>query len=212
MSDLPSVAEREVRSSAHYNRFPYDVGVDGGQVYVETGGPLGQFLKEISGGVVLDVGCGPGNILPQLGRQATLAIGIDASEVSLRLARDRPEGLPVRVLLADAHQLPFADASADAVLASGSLHHTGYAAKGFAELYRVLAPGGVAYISLVPRAELLSTALSNVWRACPTERARGSYRPDREPILASTGLCRVFCGRTCGCAPESRAAVVSPAC
>jgi SAM-dependent methyltransferase len=36
----------------------------------------------------------------------------------------------------------------DVVLASGSLHHTGDARRGFLELERVLAPGGIAYISL----------------------------------------------------------------
>jgi SAM-dependent methyltransferase len=54
----------------------------------------------------------------------------------------------VNVVLGDALRLPILDASIDVVLASGSLHHTGDARKGIFEVERVLAPGGVAYISL----------------------------------------------------------------
>jgi SAM-dependent methyltransferase len=135
-------------SSGHYDRYPYEVGVDGGEVYLSTTSPLGRFLAEVSGGVALDVGCGPGNILPALASRVDLAVGIDASEVSVGLARERCAGLPARLMVGDALHLPVGDASADVVLASGSLHHTGNAQRGFRELARVLAPGGRAYLSL----------------------------------------------------------------
>jgi SAM-dependent methyltransferase len=135
-------------SASHYDRYPYEVGVGGGDVYVSTKSALGRFLSTLSGGVALDIGCGPGNILPALASRVSFAVGIDASAVSARLAGERCAALPARVVLGDALTLPVADATADVVLASGSLHHTGNAHGGFLELERVLAPGGRAYISL----------------------------------------------------------------
>ena len=135
-------------SSLHYDRYPYDVGVGGGEVYVSTGSAFGRFLSRVSSGVALDIGCGPGNMLPAVASRAAFAIGIDASAASVQLAQQRCADLAAYVLRADALQLPIADASVDIVVALGSLHHTGDARRGFFELERVLVPGGVAFVSL----------------------------------------------------------------
>jgi SAM-dependent methyltransferase len=124
------------------------VGVGGGEVYLSTASPLGRFLSDVSGGVALDVGCGPGNILPALAARVDFAMGIDASRISVELARQRCVALRARVVLGDALHLPVGDASMDVVLASGILHHTGCARGGFRELARVLARGGRTYVSL----------------------------------------------------------------
>jgi SAM-dependent methyltransferase len=135
-------------STLHYDRYPYEVGIQGGDVYLSTGGPLGRFLSSKSSGVALDIGCGPGNILPLLARRSAFAIGVDASRISVRLAQQRCEGLPARVVHGNALRLPIADGSIDYALAAGSLHHTGDARGGFRELGRVLAPVSTAYVSL----------------------------------------------------------------
>lgn len=144
----PNTRPRTSASALHYDQHPYDVGVDGGQVYLSPESALGRFLASVSGGVALDVGCGPGHLLPLLTSRAARTIGVDASEVSLRMARSRCTDAAVRVLRADARALPAADASIHVVLASGCLHHTGDARAAFMELARVLVDGGSAFVSL----------------------------------------------------------------
>jgi SAM-dependent methyltransferase len=46
----------------------------------------------------------------------------------------------------DVASLPFADSDFDAVVSTFSLHHWPSPAEGLAEIYRVLRPGGVAFI------------------------------------------------------------------
>jgi SAM-dependent methyltransferase len=53
--------------------------------------------------VVVDVGCGPGNLLKTLGGHPAVLIGIDVAAAGLKLACE----LGYVPLLADAHDLPF---------------------------------------------------------------------------------------------------------
>lgn len=85
---------------------------------------------------VLELGCGTGRLLARVG--APVRIGVDLSPAMLRVARRR--GLAV--VLADAHGLPFAAGSFDAILAGkGTFRYLDYE-RAFAECARVLAPGG----------------------------------------------------------------------
>jgi SAM-dependent methyltransferase len=137
----------------HYDQFPYDVGVDDSEVYARPDTPLGGFLASLRGGSVLDVGCGPGNALVALARRAGRAVGVDVSERTLSLARERlrAAACAAEVQQGDALALPFPDASFDHVVAAGSLHHTGDAARGFRELVRVLKPGGSGFVAVYAR-------------------------------------------------------------
>jgi SAM-dependent methyltransferase len=87
-------------------------------------------------GRVLELGCGTGRLLA--GIDAPVRIGVDISPGMLRHARRR--GLAVAI--ADAHALPFAGASFDAVLAAKGLFRYLDAERAFRECARVLAPGG----------------------------------------------------------------------
>lgn len=177
-------ASTQAPTSSHYDRYPYEVGVGGGDVYLSTGSALGRFLSGVSGGVALDIGCGPGNILPALASRVDYAVGIDASAVSARLARQRCESLPAGVVLGDALHLPMRDASADVVLASGSLHHTGDARAGFRELARVLAPAGRAYVSLYRAGSYYAMLYGSVGRlARSSARSRVADRLVNRAIL-----------------------------
>jgi len=102
------------------------------------GGPIGQlvageqarviadFVGEIAGRTILDVGTGTGRAALQMARGGALVTGIDASEEMLTVARARAneEHLAVRFAAGDAHKLEFPDRSFDVVISLRVLMHT----------------------------------------------------------------------------------------
>ncbi len=89
--------------------------------------------------VVVDVGCGPGNLFAELGGKPAALIGVDVARGSLEWAQ-RIGYLP---LLADAHTLPLKSGFADIVALNGTLHHCDDMPQVLAESARLLKPGGV---------------------------------------------------------------------
>src|SRR5437763_5928311 len=104
---------------------------------------------------ILDVGCGTGAILKQLGNPEK-NVGIDLAPEAILFCRQR--GLN-NVRQGDICALPFADASFDAVICSSVLYHQWVSDVEGAvrEMYRVLRPGGVLLIN-VPAFPLLHSA------------------------------------------------------
>ena len=97
-------------------------------------------LKE--GATILDVGCGTGQDAQDLARAVGArgrVVGIDSSETMLEVARTRVADMqiPVEYVLADATQLPFADASFDGCQASRVLGHLREPSQALAEMVRV---------------------------------------------------------------------------
>ena len=99
---------------------------------------------------ILEVGCGPGRLwranqdrIPP-GWQITLG---DLSTGMLAEARAdlADAGRPFNFEHIDAQDLPFADASFDAVIANQMLYHVPDRRKALAEFHRVLKPGGALY-------------------------------------------------------------------
>lgn len=93
-------------------------------------------------GTVLDIGCGNGKFVSRLHRDRPdlQVIGMDIS-AGILADVERP------VLVADAQALPFADSSADAVLALHMLYHITDIGATIKDLARVLKPGGVLIAS-----------------------------------------------------------------
>jgi arsenite methyltransferase len=102
---------------------------------------------------VLDVGCGAGLDVLAAARAVGadgLAAGVDLSPEMLAVARDaaRAAGLAnVRFEVASAEALPFDDASFDQIVSNGALNLVIDKRRAFAELARVLRPGGVLAIA-----------------------------------------------------------------
>lgn len=99
---------------------------------------------------VLEIGCGLGLDLAQYARHGARVVGVELSEASLELARQCfvAYALPGVFLVADAENLPFAEATFDLVYAHGVLHHTPHTEKAIAEIHRVLRPGGRTLVML----------------------------------------------------------------
>lgn len=94
-----------------------------------------------SGKTILDLGCGSGVFTDILQRRGLVATGIDISPGMIAMAlRNYPQS---KFLVGDVENLPFPDASQDAVLLSGILHHFEDRRKFLSEVRRVLKPGGV---------------------------------------------------------------------
>lgn len=94
---------------------------------------------------ILDLGCGPGNMLRRLRRWGTV-VGTDFSLDALAFARTKGVS---RVLSCDSIALPFASASFDCVIALDMLEHVEDDVGTMREIRRVLRPDGV-FLFTVP--------------------------------------------------------------
>ena len=128
-----SDASRNHYSYSHYANRDVAEGFDA----LRFGGPIGRYLLEcqqtlllealapVKGRSVIDVGTGTGRAAIGLAEAGAAVIGVDASAEMLRVARAKAAGAAVvlPVGLADAHALPFASGSVDAVVCLRLLMH-----------------------------------------------------------------------------------------
>jgi ubiquinone/menaquinone biosynthesis C-methylase UbiE len=101
---------------------------------------------------VLDVGCGPGDLLREMARHLSVTgqqqgvwdmlVGLDFSPGMAAQAVAQAAGLPVHFFVGDAQTLPFSDATFDVVMARHMLYHVPDIDQAVAEAARVLRDGG----------------------------------------------------------------------
>jgi demethylmenaquinone methyltransferase/2-methoxy-6-polyprenyl-1,4-benzoquinol methylase len=108
------------------------------------------------GSDALDVCCGTGDLALELRRRIGpdgRVVGCDFSEPMLELARRKSGelGLPVEFGWADALELPYGDASFDAVTIGFGARNLADLPRGLAEMGRVLRPGGRLVILEITR-------------------------------------------------------------
>jgi SAM-dependent methyltransferase len=89
--------------------------------------------------IVIDIGCGPGNLYAAVGGSPRSILGVDISHGALVHAQQ----LGYTPLLADAHDLPLRDGCADIVTLNAVLHHCDDMATVLAEAARLVRPGGL---------------------------------------------------------------------
>ena len=99
-------------------------------------------------GDVLDAGMGGGVLLAELDRRGWDVSGIDLAPAMVARAQERLPHAREKLVEAAIEELPFADASFDAVVATGVLEYTApHRDRSVGELVRVLRPGGVLVAS-----------------------------------------------------------------
>ena len=131
----------------------------------------------IVNGAALDIGCGPGRMTTMLAEMTDLDVtGLDIEPEAVEIGRGHASdaGLSARLhfVAADAHSLPFADESFDLVISRGTLPFLRDQAKVMREVYRVLRPGGVAFLG------------GGMGRYTPREQARALYPKGVAPQTA----------------------------
>lgn len=104
------------------------------------------------GGAVLDLGCGTGKLTERF----ESGVGLDVSAAMLHGARGRI-GQRVSLIQGSAFDLPFHDASFDAVVSAFVLRNLADLDRVFTEIFRVVRPGGgIALVDITgPRSRVL---------------------------------------------------------
>ncbi|QCH23004.1 class I SAM-dependent methyltransferase [Mycobacteroides salmoniphilum] len=137
-------------------------------------------LREHNGQRIVDIACGTGILASRIQAELSPAsvFGVDMSDGMLAKATAR--STEVQWKKAPAEQLPFGDATLDAVVTTSAFHFFDQPAA-LAEFYRVLAPGGLASVATI----------------CPKERrwlgrGTGERRPAHFPTAGE--MERLFSG------------------
>lgn len=138
-----------------------------------------QLMQLAPGLRVLDIACGRGEVPAFVRNAGGWSVGLDFSRDVLAIARElrdtggAPQGA-MHLVEGDAARLPFADGSFDRVAMLDIVEHLtpGQLAAMFADVRRVLAPGGYAVIHTLPNRwvyELAYPAVRWLWRGLPRQ-------------------------------------------
>lgn len=102
--------------------------------------PILNSFNDLEGKRLLDVACGTGHLVGAAAKRGAISSGIDFAEPMIAVAWANYPNQAFRV--ADASELPYEDASFDAVTCSFGLSHMEYPQTAVEEAFRVLKPGG----------------------------------------------------------------------
>jgi len=158
------------------------------QVVAKARRAFGEPLPSL--GRALEIGAGTGYFSLNLLRAGLIEelTCTDLSPGMLRALRRnaRALSLTVRTRSCSAESLPFADRSFDSVIGHAVLHHLPHLEVAFAELFRVVRPGGTIFFAGEPSAvgdriatvpKRLGATLAPVWRRLLGARARNGHGP-----------------------------------
>ncbi|MFC1708568.1 class I SAM-dependent methyltransferase [Candidatus Omnitrophota bacterium] len=161
-------------------------------------------LGNFQSGLAVDLGSGLGDLAIAVAkRYPQLEVkGIDISQKAINEAtnRARNENLAnVDFQLANMHNLIFEDSSVDLIVSHGSIHHLKDVSKVLSEIYRVLKPDALAYLTDLRR-DAPQDIVKEVAASLSENQAKGfmnsieaSYIPEElRDILVNLGI-RDFC-------------------
>jgi ubiquinone/menaquinone biosynthesis C-methylase UbiE len=135
-------------------------------------------------GRLLEVGCGPAVMTPELLAMGFEVQGIDVSSEMVRRAGQRMAGHPLekrcRFALGDVERLQYPSNTFNAVVCMGVLEYLPRYGRALAEMCRVLVPGGIVVLTLPNRASAYHVAASGYAAVRSIERKlRGRAAPER---------------------------------
>ena len=153
---------------------------------------LRRTIGEGSFGIAAELCCGHGEAMSLFDARMTRGIGLDISPQMLRLARSDHRAEHLCFVQGDATALPLASASFDTVFMLGGIHHVPDRRQLFAEVARILKPGG-RFIFREPVSDfwLWRFLRSIVYRLSPTldhENERPLRLSETAPPLNAAGL------------------------
>jgi SAM-dependent methyltransferase len=151
-----------------------------------------EMLELGDGDTVLDVACGPGNFTRAFAEEVPdgLVVGLDASRPMLARAVEETDAANVEYVRGDASDLPFRDATFDAVCCFAALYLIEDPYGALDEIVRVLKPGGrVALLASVNRGVLPAAVSNAAVRTMAGVRVFG--RNDLTDALRERGMDRV---------------------
>jgi len=146
-----------------------------------------RWLVDGAAGAVVDVGCGTGRNLP-LYRPGVRLVGVDVSAEALARARRRRPDVPL--VQADAQALPFRAAAFDTVVSGLVFCSVPDAARGLAEVKRVLRPDGtLRMLEHVRATGGLKARVQDRWQPLWTRITGGCHwNRDTESTVARAGF------------------------
>ena len=169
---------RSLKASSH----PYDViGHEWDRLRQRPREEWNAFLPFVAHGArVLDAGCGNGRLYDFLNGRDVRYTGVDSSEVMIKIAKARSQKSEVggqtsdpRFLICDIQSLPFSDESFDVVFCCAVLHHLETPAErlhALTECYRVLAVGGMLFLTNWNLLAVSSMLRQKLWHPAPLVR------------------------------------------
>ena len=113
---------------------------------------VNEHLVPLQGKRVLEIACGRGGFATVLDSRGARVFGVDFSAGALRIARQKAlhgNGSARRISFfqADAHRLPFADATFDFIVSCETVEHLTDPSLALGEMARVCRPGGLLYLT-----------------------------------------------------------------
>lgn len=142
-------------------------------------------------GFCIDAGCGPGHLALALASVSGFQIdALDSSNDMLACAekniRDAGMSGRIRTVHSDVHTLPYDDGSVDLVASRGSVFFWDEPARVFAEIYRVLRPGGRSFVGGGFGTPALKAAITAKMRERDPEwekKVKGNMGPEKDAEL-----------------------------
>jgi ubiquinone/menaquinone biosynthesis C-methylase UbiE len=126
------------------------------------------YLQPKEGDVILDVGCGEGFVTSHL-LKASLVVGLELSENSLKIAKQKLKKNNVQFIRADATDIPLRESSVDKVVALEVLEHLPIESQQrlCREIDRVLKKGGTLIITVPYKEQITYTRCIHCGKLTP---------------------------------------------